>query len=114
MANVIHRTTLQYRRSVNTPDFQPKDWIANPDLSAVERLPRKYWAIDGDRVVEMSEGQKAYADRAELAAMKAARLETLRDEVIEKLAIGDADFQEAAAAVEAAENEVEVEAVELK
>jgi len=30
MANVLNRTTFEYRESVNTPDYSPADWIINP------------------------------------------------------------------------------------
>jgi len=58
MANVLHRASKQYRPSVNTPDFPKEDWIINPDLSAVENVPKKYWKIIGDAVSEMTPAEK--------------------------------------------------------
>ena len=113
MANVIHRGTLQYRRSVNTPDFPPTEWIVNPDLSQVEKVPRKYWRIDGERVVEMSENQKAAVDGAELEQLKADKLEELQNEVLSRLARSDVDYLAAAKAIEAAKTPAEVDAVSL-
>jgi hypothetical protein len=46
MASVLNRTTKEFRGSVNTPDYDPADWIINPDLSAVSGEPNKYWIID--------------------------------------------------------------------
>jgi hypothetical protein len=46
MASVFNRTTKEFRGSVNTPDFDPADWIINPDVSAVAGAPTKYWIID--------------------------------------------------------------------
>lgn len=46
MASVLHRTTKEFRGSVNTPDFDVGTWIINPDLSAVTGQPNKYWIID--------------------------------------------------------------------
>lgn len=46
MASVLHRTTKEFRGSVNTPDFDAGTWIINPDLSAVTGQPNKYWIID--------------------------------------------------------------------
>jgi hypothetical protein len=50
MASVLNRTTKEFRGSVNTPDYDPDydpaDWIINPDLSAVSGEPNKYWIID--------------------------------------------------------------------
>jgi len=114
MATVLNRKTLELRRSVNTPDFPPDKWIINPDLSAVEKVPRKYWRIDGERVVEMSENQKAAVDAAELDTLKAAKLEELQNEVLSRLAGRDLDYLAAAAAIGAAKTPTEVEAVKLK
>lgn len=30
MANVLNRTTFEYKDSVHTPDYSPTDWIINP------------------------------------------------------------------------------------
>jgi len=46
MASVLNRTTMEFLRSANTPDFPVADWIINPDLSAVTGQPQKYWIID--------------------------------------------------------------------
>lgn len=50
MASVLHRVTKQVLPSVNTPDYDPVDWIINPDLSAVTGLLAKYWVIEGDTI----------------------------------------------------------------
>lgn len=113
MADVLHRSTLEYRKSVNTPDFSPADWIINPDLSAIKGVARKYWRIDGDRVVEMTAQEKAAADRAELDTSKPGKLECLRRQVLARLASRDPDFQVAAAAVEAAEDQAALDSIEL-
>lgn len=46
MASVLNRTTKEFKRSANTPDFPVADWIINPDLTAVAGAPIKYWIID--------------------------------------------------------------------
>ena len=33
MANVINKTTMEVRYSVNTPDFPETEWVISPDLS---------------------------------------------------------------------------------
>lgn len=79
MANVIHRTMLQFIPSVNTPDFPEPTWKHSPDMSAVASVPQKYWKapVDWDAVgagpVEMSAGEKTAADAAILAAHTAAQ-----------------------------------------
>lgn len=64
MANVINRTTLEYLVSVNTPDYPEEEWIINPDLSMVQGVPRKYWKLDVDSVVPMSQEEKDAYDLA--------------------------------------------------
>lgn len=68
MATVLHRTTRELRRSVNTPDFDTADWIINPTLPECE--PR-YWKITGDTVSEMDAAEKEAVD---LPLAKAAKL----------------------------------------
>ena len=70
MADVLNRVTVQLLTSVHTPDFDPGDWIINPDLSAVEGVIQRYWKIVVDAVVEMSAGEKVTADAAALPGEK--------------------------------------------
>lgn len=76
MANVIHRTTLEFRRSVNEPDFPEPVWKHNPDMSAVDGVPFIYWktptdwAPAGAGPVEMTVGEKAVVDAAILEAAR--------------------------------------------
>jgi len=70
MANVFHKTTYEYRRSVNTPDYSPVEWAINPDVSALitAQIPQRYWKWDPviSAVVEMSEAEKAQRDQSTL------------------------------------------------
>lgn len=68
MADVVHRTTKQHLRSVNTPDYPEADWIRNPDLSAVAGQPAKYWTISGDTIALMSQSDRDAVDAAEAQA----------------------------------------------
>lgn len=72
MANVVNRTAvpLQVLYSVNTPDYDPAEWIINPDLTILETVPLKYCKVSGEFIVEMSTLEKAAVDAAELAAVK--------------------------------------------
>ncbi len=71
MANVLNRTTLQFLASVNTPDFPSAAWIINPDLSAVQGLPTKYWKVTGDVVSAMSIAERDVVDDNEVLAAAA-------------------------------------------
>lgn len=63
MADVLHRSTKEYLRSVNTPDFPVQHWIINPDLSAVADVPWKYWKVVKDSVVPMTAEERAIVDQ---------------------------------------------------
>lgn len=78
MSDVVNRTTCEYLKSVNTPDYPVEDWIINPDLSALEEVPQKYWKIDGDNVLEMTQAEKDAVDEA----IEAARIEDLKTQDI--------------------------------
>ena len=62
MANVINRKTFRYLQSVNTPDFDSADWLINPDLSGVQRVPARHWKVERDAVVEMTQAEKDVVD----------------------------------------------------
>jgi len=62
MADVLQRTTLEQRFSVNTPDYPIAIWIINPDLSGVVYVPKKYWKTTGDVVSEMNQTEKDAID----------------------------------------------------
>lgn len=73
MANVLHKATLQYRRSVNTTDFLDGSWLINPNQTIINTVPKKYWKVVGEALLEMDAGEKATADGSELPALKIAR-----------------------------------------
>jgi len=80
MANVLNRTSKQYLKSVNTPDFPVSDWIVDPDLSAVNSFPNKYWVISGDVVSLMDQAARSAVDAAELEAQITAEKTEEKDE----------------------------------
>lgn len=74
MADVVNRTTKVWLKSVNTPDFPETEWIINPDLSALANVPPKYWKIQGDLILEMSETEKMEVDDQELEEVKVKKI----------------------------------------
>lgn len=72
MANVLNRSTKEYRKFVNTPDYSPALWIINPDISAVEGWDTKYWVITGDDVTLMDQAARDAVDAGEASAQLAA------------------------------------------
>lgn len=110
MANVIHRTTKQYLQSVNTPEYDPAEWIINPVLPDVAQ---KYWKISGDSVLEMNQSEKDAVDAAELTLVKSAKLEELKAESSRIRASEDQRYKSAEAQVNNARSITEVNAVTL-
>jgi len=64
MAIVINRSTVQVVYSANTPDYPTENWIINPDISSLTGVPKKYWKISGDSVLEMDQSEKDAVDAA--------------------------------------------------
>jgi len=74
MANVLHRHTHEYRRSVNTPEYDMVDWVINPDLAAVQRVDPRYWFIEpDDQIREMTQAEKDAKDSADIDELRAAK-----------------------------------------
>ena len=55
MANVLHRITKQYIKSVNTPDYPELEWIINPILPNCNPIE---WVVVGDLVRETTKDEK--------------------------------------------------------
>lgn len=72
MAAVLNRATKEFRGSVHTPNFSTVEWIINPDLSAVQGQPTKYWIITGDVVTLASPAEQTVIDDV-IAATRAAK-----------------------------------------
>jgi hypothetical protein len=68
MADVFHRTKRVFLPSVNTPEYDPVEWIINP--APLPTCDRRYWKAQGDAVVEMTTEEKAAVD-AEIVAFAA-------------------------------------------
>jgi len=80
MSTVINRTTLVIIDSVNTPDYPVEYWIINPDLSALTGVPKKYWKVVGDTVIEMDQSEKDDVDAALLPTAKIAKKISLQND----------------------------------
>lgn len=80
MADVIHKTTFEFRASVNTPDFPSGTWLINPlwnpDQATILAVAAGHRKITGgDTVEEMTAGEKldnplAGVDGAESGSFK--------------------------------------------
>ncbi len=93
MAAVLNRTTKQYLKSVNEPDYPLTGWIHSPALTAVVGYSSKYWVITGDVVSLMSQAEMDAVDLAEQEAEKD-NLSSNLDRVLKAfvLALNDGSF----------------------
>jgi len=84
MADVVNKTTMEYRRSVHTPDYDKSEWLINPKIpvdAEGNKVPQKYWRISKipliNKLVEMTEEEKAVVNSAEVEAQNEALRESL-------------------------------------
>lgn len=76
MSNIVNKTTMQYLKSVNTPDYNETIWWINPTLP---NCIQKYWKNDSGSLAEMSQAEKDAVDIAEQEAED--DLEELRKDI---------------------------------
>jgi len=81
MATVLKKDMTQIHRSAPTHKFPTKDWFINPDLTAVDGVPMKYWKDSGNvngrgqAIIEpMVKGEQDAVDAARLPAYKLTRM----------------------------------------
>lgn len=74
MAAVINRTTKEVRRSINTPDFDPAEWlvIAGEDADAMSLLEPAHRVIEGGSVRAATSAEIDAAEAAGLPSIKSA------------------------------------------
>jgi hypothetical protein len=72
MADVIHRTTMQFLTSVNSPEYPEPTWKWNPDMSQVVGLAPHLWKWDAgtERPIPQTSGEQAATIAARLAAAR--------------------------------------------
>lgn len=98
MANVYDKVKRVYRRSVHTPDFMGNpDMLINPDVSALQGVPEKYWKVEFDTLIEMTQPEKDAVDleidnRRKAAVLQRAEAEFNFNPVT--LALGKVIFKE--------------------
>ncbi len=114
MATVLNRITMELITSVHTPDYDPVEWLVNPDLSGVAGVPAKYWTAKGEVVREMTSTEKAVVDATELLTHKAVKLDLLREAAMQRAAEASTDYKTAKAEVALAADKAAVDAVTLK
>ena len=58
MASALNKLTLEYRQSVNTPDYPESEWWINPDITAVTGVGKQYWIVANNTAREMTTQEK--------------------------------------------------------
>lgn len=83
MPDYVHRTTLQYVKSGNAPDFPSATWLeippGSPNAIIVASVVRRYQVLEGDVLREMTRGEKDVVDAAALTAERDAKASALDD-----------------------------------
>jgi len=82
MADVLNKTTNQYLMSVNTPDFDPAEWIINPDLSAVKDTDPALWIVENDAVRVLTKEEINSSKLDQLKADLKKKVNAIRDKLI--------------------------------
>jgi hypothetical protein len=70
MANVLNRTTREFKNSVNEPDYPLVDWIHDPDMTAISGFSYIHWIITGDVVTLMDQAARDVVDAATEATLR--------------------------------------------
>lgn len=81
MANVLNKTTLEYKESVNTPDFPKEDYLHDPDPNVIKNVPERYWKVSGESLKEMSPDEKAAKDAQTLSEDISSFAQALKDKL---------------------------------
>ena len=83
MANVLNRTTKVYLESVNTPEYDPAEWIINPDITPVLGVPYYFWYINEDDTVRpMTAMEQDTSWLIEAKDLQRSKINAIRDEKI--------------------------------
>jgi len=106
MASVIKKTApFTYIASVNTPDYPARDWLINPDLSAVAGLPQSEWKVEAGAVVPKVEADKL----PDLKAARKAAIDARSLAIAEAAALASGDGLKAS--IDSARTEAEIAAI---
>lgn len=82
MATVVNKTTLQVIKSVNTPEYDPSEWLINPDIPDA---PKRHWKVSGDNLTLKTASQIASADAEWLSQVKSDKKDEFKEELGEAL-----------------------------
>ena len=78
MATVVNKTTFEVIESVNTPDYDPNEWLINP---VIPDVPKRYWRIVNGILKVKTASQRAASDVENLLAVKENKNQNLKEEL---------------------------------
>lgn len=87
IATAVHRATMQLLNVPNPEELDPAVFLATTDFSHVEGVPKYYWKIENEQLVEMTETEKDAVDIAKRPAIlekKLADIDRKTKEVVER------------------------------
>jgi hypothetical protein len=102
MANMMSKTTLEYKISVNrTSEHPPNEWfIITDDIIESDKfsaytilpesildIPAKYRKVENDNVVEMNQAEKDVVDADVLSAQKVLQGNTIIEQKLREIGI---------------------------
>lgn len=78
MADVVHKTTLEYKKSVSTGRYNPDEWFINP---VIPNVPQRHWVNDNGDLRAMTEAEAAAHDTAENEKKKQAAIDDAKQAI---------------------------------
>ena len=88
MSTVVNKKSFELFEFANTPEYDPVDWLINPDLSRVRGADKKYWYIKDGELYLMDPDLQRKMDDANLQHIKAAACKQVDEETAEFLSNG--------------------------
>jgi len=82
MSTVVNKATFQVILSANTPEYDPNEWLINPDIPDA---PKRHWRILNGNLRLKTASQIATADAEFLAENKTSKKSELKAELGEAL-----------------------------
>lgn len=80
MSTVVNKRSFEVIEHANTPEYDPAEWLINPDLSRVRGVDKKYWYIKDGQLHEMDADLKRKLDDASLGEIKAKAIQQVEEE----------------------------------
>ncbi len=74
---IINKLNMNLFYAYDISSYSGSEWLINPDLLNVSNIDKRYWKIENDTVVEMTQEEKIIADSQWLQIQKDKKIEIL-------------------------------------